>query len=140
MKIKGLGRATPKPREWYLNRDGIRFLLAPIVDWEEHNEFNPEPKVPTKTKPDGTTVQNETPEFLDRRGEWATRKGHYTIAKSIAATEDFRWDTVHWDDPTTWENYRDELLEFGLLDLEVAQIIQAAMQQWIVTGKLFAIV
>ena len=106
----------------------IEFIAQGIPSYEEFNKVCPAPNPPKRTYPDGRIEENRAdPKFKEAAAEWANRKGHWTILKSLSATKDLVWETVDMENPETWEKYLKELQEAGLSEVEITKVINGIM-------------
>lgn len=131
MKVKGKkveGRnvdvvVIPRPEE------NINFFCEAIPDYEEFNELCPTPKPPEKLYPGGVRKEDpENPEYKKLLDEWATRRTHWTVLKSLENNPDIEWETIDMEKPSTWEKYQDELKDAGFTEIEMFRILQGVMR------------
>lgn len=99
------------------------FTAQAVVNFEDHDRINPQPKAPIKLLPGGRKSENiEDPAYVKKIDEWANQKFYWMFVKSLAATDGLEWETVKLDDPTTWGNYKQEMQDGGLSPGEIARI------------------
>ena len=126
MKIKGQTISAPNvailaiPRQ---NGEDIIFKARAILSMDTFDKLCPEPEPPTIKYPDGRTV----PDFKDKNykkriDELGELRMAYMFIESLRATEDLTWDTVNYDDPSTWLNYKKELQDAGFNHIEVQRL------------------
>lgn len=112
MKIAGKAIAAPKNEFCVIPRDDeeIIFKAKAVLDYEEFDQLCPEPKPPIKTYPDGRKEEDyNNSKFITKRDEWAQNRSNWVVIESLRATDGLEWETVSYSDPSTWDNYREEL-------------------------------
>lgn len=101
----------------------IVFKAQCVRDDESLSKLNPAPSPPVRLLPGGVKQENvEDPKFKERLNAWAERKFYWMVVNSLKVTEGLEWETVEFDNPETWGNYRTELEEAGFADGEIARI------------------
>lgn len=101
------------------------FKAKPVSNYEDFDKICPQPKPDSIMKPGGVTSQDvESPKYKKALDEWAGRKTHWMILKSLSATEGLEWDTVDMSKPETYENYIKELETCGLTAVEVSKLFE----------------
>jgi len=134
LKIKGQHISLPTPVLIIIPREGndLIFYAQPIIDYSDFDTKAPEPTPPRVLRPGGVEFDDydsqSYKESLERHGRlrWA-----WMIVKSLLATDGLEWETVNFNDPSTWEGYEKELKESGLTQSEVnylsSQVAKANM-------------
>lgn len=132
MKLKGkkieLGRNSdiiviPRGDERFV------FKAEALLNYREFDLYCPEPKPPIKLLPGGRKEpQVNSPKYEQDMQEYATKRIHYTIIKSLEATEDLEWEGVDIKEPTTWYKWEKELEEAGFSQIERQRIQILCMQ------------
>lgn len=127
MKIKGKKITPPKPVIIPIPRDDgedLFFTCAAVLDFSEFDTVCPAPKPPVWMRPNKPNqVDTQDKKYLRNLDIYAQRKTAWLILKSLQATEDLEWETVDMQDPTTWDNFREEMEE-SLTPREVDLVIQ----------------
>ena len=130
MKLKGQKLQGPAIEVIVLPRQcgNLVFKAQAVIEDKEFDSLCPRPIPPKKLMPGGVTQINvEDPEYKKSITEFAIRRTHWMILKSLQATTDLEWETVKMDDPSTWSNFAQEFLESGLTAIEVNRIIDVVM-------------
>lgn len=108
--------------------DQIILKAQAVLDDSVVDALCPRPKPRVSIGKGGKRVERvEEQSYQDALNEWGERRVAWLIIKSLEATEDLEWDTVNPDDPSTWLNYKKELLDSGFSDAERARIIEGVM-------------
>lgn len=101
----------------------IVFKARAVLDMTPFEEMCPPPEPPRKMLAGGKEVKNfKDPGFLSQVDNYAVKRLSYIVLTSLEATEDLEWDKVDISDPTTWNNFRDEMREAGLSNVEIQRI------------------
>lgn len=128
MKIKGRNIPAPEPLEILILREEevITFKIDPILDWTHFDKVCPEPKPPKVNNISTGTFYKDfkDPKYLQNLSEYNDRLADYYIVKGLLATEEFEWEKVKLDDPTTWKLYQEELKE-SLTRQEINLLVNA---------------
>lgn len=108
----------------------IVFKVQAVLDYSEFEKMCPQPE-PPKIKKVGQT--QAIPDFTDPKytafvNNWAEKRTHYMVIKSLEATKDLEWATVQLNDPDSWKNYITELKDAGFTTAEVNRVISAVSQ------------
>ena len=127
------GQSFTKPNEEILviprsDRDIILRAKA-ILNYDEHDKLNPRPEPPSITMKGGKQVSDITDKkYQDALDLWARRRTAWMIIKSLEATTELLWETVQFNDASTWENYLSELEKAFFNPQEIARIIDLCSQ------------
>lgn len=127
MKIAGKKVTPPSIEVVVIPRDNgnLVFRAQPVLDYSDFDKLCPEPKPPVVMKPGGKSIENvEDADYKKRIDEWATKKAHWMVIKSLGATEGLEFETVDVSDSDTWVNYQNEMTDSGLTHAEVAAIFE----------------
>lgn len=117
MKFQGKKIDGPKPEFIVIPRgenieDAVIFKAEAVLDYAEFNQLCPEPKPPTIMYRDGRKVlDTNDPKFKQSIDRHAERRMAWMVLKSLRNTPDLEWETVDYNNPETWMNYRKELEE-----------------------------
>jgi len=109
--------------------ENLIFIAEAVEDFEEFDKLCPEPKPPVKLVKGGQKVSDpNNPEYKKALDEYATNRINYIVLKSLLATKDLEWETVDFSKPETWSNFKKELKEANLTDIEQGRIIRGVMK------------
>jgi len=114
-----------------LRGTGNFFLKAgAIADYEDFEKLCPVTKAPMIMRAGETQAVPDVadPEYLKKIDERNTRRTSWMIIQSLNDTEDIEWETVKFEDPTTWINWSKELKESGFADTELVRIMNAVLE------------
>lgn len=125
-QVKGVNREIiPIPRDG----GDIIFIADAVQSWSEFNKHLEEPKPPTMIKAGGTRVTNTSdPAYLKAVEEYNEQRTNFLIITSLRATDDLEWETVDYENPTTWGNYKKELEEADFSEIEIGRITMGVMR------------
>lgn len=104
------------------------FKAQAVLDYSDFEKLHPRPLPSKKLLPGGVVSENvEDPKYRAAVAKWAESRTHYMVIKSLQATEGLEWETVKFDDPSTWGNYVKELESSGFSEAESARIINCVV-------------
>ena len=107
----------------------IIFKARAILDSSPFEEICPPPEPPRKMLPGGKEVKNlKDPSYLKAIDKYSTKRLTWIVRTSLEATEDLEWEKVDLSDPTTWNNFEEEMKESGFSNVEVNRIVQACIE------------
>lgn len=96
-----------------------------VLNYEDFENLYPRPMPPSVLLPGGEQkVDTTDKKYLAAVGKWATAKTDWMVVQSIKATENFEWETIVENDPTTWSNWSKELTDAKFSDSEIARIFE----------------
>lgn len=131
MKLKGKTRLGPNvetiviPRS---NDDDLVFKARAVLSMSNFDKMVDLPEPPVKLLPGGTRVANtEDPNYQKALEEYGELKTAWTVINSLKETEDLEWEKVKDEEPSSWLQYREELEEFGLSEMEIVWIIRGVL-------------
>jgi len=105
--------------------EDIVFLAEAIPDFDEFEAMVPGPEAPEILRPGGIREQNvNDPKYREALEQYAADKTDYTVLKSLEKTEELEWETIDMKDPETWSNWRQEMMDGGMTDIEVMHVIE----------------
>lgn len=126
MRIKGKRIGAPKPRPCVIERDGedFVFIVNAVLDYKEFEKLCPIPSPPKVMKPGGKVSEDpDSPLYNEALTKYGKKKTNWLMIQSIKDTEGLTWEKVVYDDPETWEYFREELSESGFTEGELAYLI-----------------
>lgn len=105
----------------------IVFTCKAVLDMKPFDKLCPMPKPPVVVKPGGKRYEDvESPSYKAQLEVNAKQRMSYMILKSLEATEGLEWETVNLSDPSTWDNYTQELMDSGFSQIEIMRIVNTA--------------
>ena len=125
MKIHGKKLDGPSIEVVVIPRQSgdLVFKAKAVLDYEECEKLNPMPQAPKRLMPGGAVQENtEDPRYKKAMTDWANRKFYWMLLIALQATEGLEFETVEMDDPSTWENYKQEMRDAGISPGELARI------------------
>lgn len=128
MKINGQKVYVPSAETIVIPRQegDIVFKAKAPSSYDAFDALHPRP-VPPKRLYVGQTVpvdNVEDPDYKAAITEYSRTRINWMILEALKATDDLVFETVQADDPTTWGNYEQELIDAGFAIAEVNYIIQ----------------
>lgn len=126
MKIHGKKIEGPAVEVLVIPRQGgdLVFRAVAVLDYKEFMAACPQPLPPKVMKPGGgESVDSNDVNYSKALTKWAIQKTDWMVLQSLSATEALEFETVKKDDPETWDNYREELVEAGFTEGEINRII-----------------
>jgi hypothetical protein len=104
----------------------IVFTLQSCNDMKEFEKLCPEPKPGYIVRAGGEQEEDRSSkEYLDAVTSRAERSLEYMVITSL---KDIEWETVDLNDPTTWKNWKEEMLSTGFSQGEVTQLHNMVFQ------------
>ena len=98
------------------------FKARPVIDWSDHEKLDPQPEPPVIQRPNQPAQKNvENPKYKKQFASWANRRWDWMILDSLSPSE-IEFETVQKDKPETWENWRKEMSDAGLVPNEIERI------------------
>jgi|GEM_PF-2419044 len=111
--------------------DGDIVMMARAIgDFDNFDKLCPPPQPPRRRMADGTEITNvEDSNYKKAVEAFGQKRVAYMVIKGLAdGTEDLEWEEVKLDDHLTWPNFRKELIESGLSDVEVNRVVAGVMR------------
>lgn len=100
-----------------------------ILDITPFEEICPPPEPPKKMLPGGREVKNlKDPNFLKQLDAYSIKRLSWIVLTSLEATEGLEWEKVDLSDPTTWNNFQEEMKEAGFSNVEVNRIVEECIE------------
>ena len=106
-------------------QDGdIVFKAQPVTDYTDFNALCPEPKPPMIKHRDNVDRPDfDDPVYKAALDDFATKRTNWLILQSLRATDGLEWETVNYNDPSTWDGYKTELEKSGLNTADTSRIM-----------------
>lgn len=105
------------------NDDPLVFKAQAVLDDSVFDKFCPIPKPPMGIGKGGKKEPNlKDTGFLKACAERGEKKMAWMVIESLRATEELEWETVVYEDHTTWLNWSTEMKEAGLNYIEIQRI------------------
>lgn len=125
MKLNG--REVKGPNVEYVviprHEGDLIFKFQAVLDMSEFETLCPPPKPGQVMLPGGAKRDDEKdPVYIEMLRQHRERRFAFTFLKSIEPSN-IEWDTVKWEDPSTWTAYEKELTESGFSFNEI-QLLQ----------------
>jgi hypothetical protein len=107
----------------------LEFLIKAIDNFDEFEKLCPLPKPPAKILPNNERVENTNdPAYVKKCEAYGVKRMAYIVVKGLMdGTPDLEWETVDISDNTTWSNFRKELRDSGLSDIEINRLVNGAL-------------
>lgn len=131
MKIGGVDPTTLKSEEILVlprGEENIVLRAHGVPNYDEFNTLCPEPTPPRVQRPKVGWVENEEdPGYKDMVATRDKRRIAWLVINSLTPS-DIEWDTVDYDNPSTWVNWEDDLQKGGLSQVECNRIMKIVFQ------------
>jgi hypothetical protein len=131
MKIAGIDPKTLPPEAILVlpRVDGnIVFRARGVSDMDEFNKLCPEPPAPSVLSADGTKTPDSTNTgYISAMAEHNKRWWAYLVVKSLSQS-DIEWDTVQFEDSSTWANWETDLLANGFSRIECNRVYKTVLE------------
>lgn len=130
MKIKGKKIEGPNIEIIILPRgnEDLVFKAQAVLDTSAFDQLCPRPEPPKMMKRGGQLVSNvEDPGYQQAIQAYGKLRSSWMIIQSLRATDDLEWETVKYDDSSTWNGYEDELRKSGFAEMEISRLITGVM-------------
>lgn len=130
MKINGREVTGPNRVTLVLPRqdgDDLVFIAEAVRDLEEIEKYIQPPVAPKKMVKGGTEVDYDNPAYKEELSTYQTKYMAGIILRSLLPSN-IEWETVNFENPSTWLNYRKELMETGFSPFEVGRISNLALE------------
>lgn len=125
MKIKGKRLESTNvvtivlPR---FNGEDIIFKAGVVLDYSELDKILKEPEPPSILRKGSQEKDFEDKGYKSKVHKNNIHRLNYMILESLSATEELEWETVKMDDPSTWDNWEQELKDSGIPNSEILYI------------------
>lgn len=127
MKIAGKQISGPNVETVIFPRaDGdIVFRAQAVLDYTDFDALCPVPSPPVTMLPGGLKSEDRNDaSYMEKMFEWADHKGTWMAIESLKATENLEWETVNPSEPSTWDNYKEELKQAGFTEADRVRVLQ----------------
>jgi len=127
MLVNGVKLEGPSQEVLVIPRQGMEivFKAEAVLEYEEFDKLYPKPTPPIVMRPGGIKAMDPTDmDYQKKVDEWASKRTHWMILKSLSVSDSIKWETVNMSDPETWSNYDKELRQAGFTEGEITRIIQ----------------
>jgi hypothetical protein len=125
MKIGGIDPSTLSSEEILVLPRGdntIVFRAVGIPNYDAFQTLCPEPKAPGVMKAgENWTPNPNDPGYRDMVKTHDKRRISWMVITSLEPSE-IEWDTVDLDNPSTWDNWADDLRAGGLNQIEINRV------------------
>lgn len=128
MKIGTREFKNPHEETEVFPREGgpVVFKARAVLDYTAFNQLCPPPIPPFLKRPGQAAIKNiSDPKYTLALQEYAEKKSSWMILESLKATPDLVWDTIKFDDSSTWKNWSKELEEAKFSQGEIQLILRA---------------
>ena len=121
-KIEGANTAIiPIPRA---SSEDIILKVKAILDMTPFEKMCPPPVAPKKMIPGGKEVVNlRDAGYLAQVDKYSIQRLNWIVLTSLEATDDLEWETVDMSNPNTWSNFRKEMQDSGLSNVEINRVV-----------------
>lgn len=127
MRLNGKKLVTPNREIIAIPRgdgDDIILIAEAILDYKEFDALCPVPKPGVKIMKGGEKqLDFEAPAYKSQLAAYSNNRYNWTILKSLRNTPNMEWETVNYSDPTTWNNWENELKDSGFSEIELQRIM-----------------
>jgi hypothetical protein len=111
------------------NGDDVVITAQAVPDYKEFDKRVETPVPPKITKPGGLAELNfSDPKYNQAVSEYAELRTNFIIVYSLRATEGLEWDTVDYDKPNTWKNWRKDLLNADFTETDLLHIMKLVVK------------
>ena len=139
MKLKGKTISRPKPKVVIIPRpddEDLVFQVDPSGDQKDFEAMCPTPSPTRVMKPGGLEYFDyDDPVYKSAVEKHNNLLFAWTIINALKATPGLEWESVKYDDPSTWELYREELLSSGMVIKEVNQLVKEIVEANVITDE-----
>jgi hypothetical protein len=128
MRIGGV-EVNSLPRETLVLPRGdqdIVFEATALASWDEFNAMCPEPKPPGIRTRDGFVRDKDDPTYQQLYEHYKAQQFAYMVIKSLEPSE-IEWDNVTLSNPSTWQQWQDEMKAAKFTQIEINRVIQLVM-------------
>lgn len=111
------------------NSEDLVFHARAVDDFTEFEKLCPPPEPPKKVLPNGEQIPNfQDKDYQKHLENYGFKRVAYMVIKGLEATEDLEWEQVDPSNHTTWLQFRPELRESGLSDIEINRVVNGCMK------------
>jgi len=127
MKINGIVLVKPKPQVLVIPMGDAKFVLKAkyVENYEGFDKIVPAAVAPEILKPKTGEryIDYKDKKYLEQESIRSQHRYDWIYLESLSATEGLEWATVDLADPTTWCNWRQDLIDGGMPTTYIARII-----------------
>ena len=125
MKLAGLEVSAKYIKEITFHRPDrdYVFKLEAVGDYHDFEVDHPQPEPPTITKDGKTYLDRDDEDFIEELQEWSEWRVHWILLNTI---QDVEWKTITCD-PSTFENWHQEMVDSGFSQIEVSKLQNEVM-------------
>lgn len=130
MKIAGQEVKGPTEEVLVIPRSNgdVHFTARAVLDMSEFDDQVPPPKAPARLMAGGKWEENtESDSYKKSLARYNDLRMGYIITRSLIPS-DIEWDTVDFDKPETWQNWKDDLKAAEFSDLEIQRVFLLCIQ------------
>ena len=110
------------------DEDTLVFKIQAVLDMKDFEELCPLPEPPTIVKKDQSKSKDfNDAKYLAKIAKHNSLRFTYTVLKSLMATPGLEWETVKMNEPSTWENYDQDLKDAGISQAERNHLLMAVL-------------
>jgi hypothetical protein len=107
----------------------IIFVAKSVQNWERFENLVEEPQPPTITKPGGVKVEDRnSASYKELLGKYAETKTDFLVIESLRNSPDLEWESIDYEKPNTWVNWRKELKESDFTEIEISRVLVGVMR------------
>jgi hypothetical protein len=129
MKINGKSYSTPNEDVVVFPRgeDQIVFRLRAVLNMKEFNALCKEPTAPIVSKPSGLFKNEQDPTYKKQVASHNAAWNAYLVIKTLEPSN-IEWETVNWDDWTTWSNWESDMINACFTQGEINHLFRAVLR------------
>lgn len=129
MKINGQIIDTPNSETIVIprgNSEDIVFQAAAVLSYDAFDNTCKPPEPREKMIKGGKKVADyDDVGYQQELSDYAKKRTDWIVIQSLKATPGLEWETVKDNEPETWKNYQNELIESKFSTVEINRIISA---------------
>lgn len=130
MKIAGLEMSGPTEEVLVIPRStgDITFTARAVLDMSEFENQVPSPKAPARLVAGGRWEENtDSQSYKDSLTRYGELRMGFIVTRSLIPSE-IDWDTVDFDKPDTWVNWKNDLKAAHFSDIEIQRVFLLCIQ------------
>lgn len=130
MKIGGIDPRT-LPNEVFLvlprGEQNLVFKARGVPNYDEFDELCSEPSAPKKMVKGQWVVDEDNTDYQEMVKQYNKRRMDWLTIRSLEPSE-IEWDSVDVSKPSTWQNWRQDLLDGGLSIHEIGRVAALVLE------------